>query len=162
MYLDWSRYQDSVPIYERSLQIYESVFGSSHPFVAQVLNSMAGVQQEMGHYEEAEKVYHRTLEMREKLLGPAHPDVALTVNDIAVLYSRQEKFNDALVYYQRALEIRLAVVGDKHPDYAQALSTCAFPLFLSFSTRFHRVVPLREYGYGVSRHGPPCRCITLI
>jgi tetratricopeptide (TPR) repeat protein len=130
LYIDWSKYDEAKPIYERALRIYEMVFGPNHPHYAQTLNSLAGLAQEQGRYDEAKQLYERTIEIKEKLLGPMHPELALTFNgtlhykskngilihfsrkyiivlfsskclDLAVLYARQDRYSEAETFYKR-------------------------------------------------------------
>lgn len=50
------------------------------PHVAQSLNNMASLLQDMGPYAEAKPLYERALAIGEKQLGPVHPDVAGSLN----------------------------------------------------------------------------------
>ena len=80
------RYQEALPLQQRSLEIYEQALGPEHPDTCTSLNNLAGLYQAMGAFDKALPLYQRTLKIREKLLGPAHPDTAASLNKLAALY----------------------------------------------------------------------------
>lgn len=83
----------------------EKLFGSMHHDVAQSLNSLGCLNQDMGRYKEAEDYFLRAIAMRENLCGPNHPDVAMSLGNLAGLYLDQSKYEMARPIYNRALEI---------------------------------------------------------
>eukprot|EP00959_Pyramimonas_sp_CCMP1952_P264211 5525068-Pyramimonas_sp.AAC.1 len=60
-------YDDALSLYKRSLAISEKVYhGEDHPAVAQSLNNLAGLYQDMGKYDDALPLYERSLAIKEK------------------------------------------------------------------------------------------------
>ena len=136
--LNLNNYKKALPIYQRALEIYEQALGMQHPSVAETLNNLAGLYQQMGDYEKAlplyQKIgdyenalplYQRALDIREKVLGPQHLDVAETLNNLAGLYESMRDYENALPLYQRALDIREKVLGPQHLDVAETLNNLA-------------------------------------
>jgi len=113
------------PMYENMLPILEAEFGPEHPDVAQTLNNLSELYDDMGYYEKALPLYQRALEISEKVLGPEHPDVAKTLNNLALLYRHMGNYEKALPLYQRALEISEKVLGPENPDVATTLNNLA-------------------------------------
>jgi len=64
------RYQEAIPVARRVLAIVEKTFGPDHPYVAQSLNYLALLYDELGDYAKAEPLYKRSLAISEKTLGP--------------------------------------------------------------------------------------------
>jgi tetratricopeptide (TPR) repeat protein len=116
VYLDEvkANYSQALPLYERSLAIWEKVLGEHHPLVATSLNNLAGLYRNQGKYEQALPLYERSLAIWEKVLGEHHPDVAQSLNNLAALYSNQGKYEQALPLY-RSLAIWEKVLGEHHP-----------------------------------------------
>ena len=123
--VDRGRYDESEPLYKRSLAIREKVLGAEHPDVATSLNNLAGLYHNQGKYTEAEPLLKRSLAIREKVLGAEHPDVATSLNNMAVLYREQGKYDEAEPLYKRSLAIHEKVLGAEHPDVATSLNNLA-------------------------------------
>ena len=86
--------------------------------MADSLNNLAVLYQDMGQYAKAEPLFQRSLEIREAKLGKDHPDVAASLNNLAVLYQDMGQYAKAEPLYQRSLKIREAKLGKDHPDVA--------------------------------------------
>jgi len=68
------RYKEAEELYLRALDIRQKRYGSqAHPDIAQSLNSLGCLNQDMGRYEKSEELFHQAVQMREMLLGSAHP-----------------------------------------------------------------------------------------
>jgi tetratricopeptide (TPR) repeat protein len=53
LYDNQGKYEQALPLYERSLAIREKVLGEHHPDVAQSLNNLAALYYNQGKYEQA-------------------------------------------------------------------------------------------------------------
>eukprot|EP00959_Pyramimonas_sp_CCMP1952_P313169 6555170-Pyramimonas_sp.AAC.1 len=61
------KYDDALPLYERSLAIREKVnHGEDHPSVAESLNNLAGLYYNTERYSEARPLFERALAIRQK------------------------------------------------------------------------------------------------
>ncbi|MFA4902508.1 MAG: tetratricopeptide repeat protein [Desulfobaccales bacterium] len=119
------RYQEALPLAQRSLKIWEKALGPEHPDTATCLNNLAMLFDDMGAYEQALPLYQRALKIREKTLGPEHPGTAVSLNNLAVLHEEQGAYEQALPLYQRSLKIREKALGPEHPDTAVGLINLA-------------------------------------
>eukprot|EP00976_Prorocentrum_cordatum_P081248 1184321-Prorocentrum_minimum.AAC.3 len=129
LYQDMGKYDDALPLFERSLAIYEKVHhGEEHPAVALALYNLACLYQDMGKYDDALPLFKRSLAIHEKVHhGEDHPAVATSLNNLAVLYKDMGKYDDALPLFERSLAIREKVHhGEEHPDVAQSLNNLAW------------------------------------
>ena len=99
------KYDEAVPLLEKSLKIRQQVLGAEHPYVATSLNNLAALYESQGRYEEAEPLYIQALDMRKKLLGEEHPDVATSLNNLAGLYSSQGRYEEAEPLYLSLIHI---------------------------------------------------------
>jgi len=73
LYFSMGRYEDAMPLYERSLGIRERELGSNHASTAASLNNLAGLYRSMGRYGEAEGFYIKSLVTCTEVLGETHP-----------------------------------------------------------------------------------------
>jgi tetratricopeptide (TPR) repeat protein len=125
LYETQGRYADAVPLYKRSLAIFEKALGPDHPDVAQALNNLAVIYVDQGRYADAEPLYKRSLAIIEKALGPNHPEVAQSLNNLAGLYEGQGRYADAETLLKRSLAIGEKALGPDHPDVATKLNNLA-------------------------------------
>jgi CHAT domain-containing protein/Tfp pilus assembly protein PilF len=119
------KYNESLPLAERALEIRERLLGTEHRDVAAAINSLAAGYSGKGGYVKAESLCRRALDIREKTLGKDHPDTAQSLNHLAVIYSFQGKYAEAEPHYKRALDIREKALGKDHPDTATSLNNLA-------------------------------------
>ena len=97
------KYDEAIPLSQRSISILERVFGKDHPDVAASLNNLAQLYKAQSKYDLAEPLYQRALAIRERVLGKDHPDVATSLNNLAGLYQAKGKYDLAEPLYQRSL-----------------------------------------------------------
>ena len=119
------RYEEALPLYQRSLSIREEQLGANHPDTAQSLNNLALLYDSMGRYEEALPLYQRSLSIREEQLGANHPDTAQSLNNLALLYDSMGRYEEALPLFQRSLSIWEEQLGTNHPNTASSLFNLA-------------------------------------
>ena len=96
--------------------------GSTHPYVARGLDSLAEVVALEGREQEATRLLERALTGRRQALGPVHPDVAVTLVRLAELAEKNRSLTLASQRLGRALEIYERGGVPQDPDYfARAL-----------------------------------------
>src|SRR5690349_2545304 len=61
------KYAESLPLYQRALQIYTTLYGSQSEELAQTLNAQAELYKSLGDYGHAEPLMITALEMRRKI-----------------------------------------------------------------------------------------------
>ncbi|MGG6295450.1 tetratricopeptide repeat protein [Leptolyngbya sp. AN02str] len=119
------RYEEAIPLAERSLYIFEQALGENHPLIETSLNNLAELYRAQGSYTQAEPLYRRSLEIQKQALGENHPDVATNLNRLALLYHVQGNYAQAEPLYRQALAIRERALGENHPDVATSLNNLA-------------------------------------
>ena len=119
------KYDEAVPLLEKSLKIRQQVLGAEHPDVASSLNNLASLYDAQGRYTEAEPLYIQALDMKKKLLGSEHLSVANSLNNLAGLYSAQGRYTEAEPLYIQALDMRKKLLGAEHPSVATSLNNLA-------------------------------------
>jgi tetratricopeptide (TPR) repeat protein len=118
-------YDQTKPLFERSLAIREKVFGQEHSDVAESLNNLAVLHKAQGNYDQAKPLYERALAILEKVHGKEHPSVATGLNNLAGLHSSQGNYDQAKPLYKQALAICEKVFGKEHPNVAISLNNLA-------------------------------------
>lgn len=104
LYRLMGRYKDAEPLYRSALGVYNEFFpilrshtsfaarrrylyGAVHKDVAQSLNSIGCLKQDMGEYKEASELLNQALEQRLQLFGSLHPDVAMSYGCVLSLHT---------------------------------------------------------------------------
>jgi tetratricopeptide (TPR) repeat protein len=123
---DNGKYQDGIPLAERSLALRETARGPRHPDVAQSLNNLAMLYAAQGMYAKAEPLLARALDIRKQALGAMHPDVATSLVNLGDIYKKEAAHAKAEPLYLRALDIRKKALGAMHPDVAESLTKLAY------------------------------------
>ena len=142
LYRSMGRYEEALPLYQRSLSIREEQLGANHPDTATSLNNLAELYYYMGRYEEALPLFQRSLSIREEQLGANHPDTATSLNNLAALCYSMGRYEEALPLYQRSLSIREEQLGANHPDTANSLNNLAELYY--YMGRYEEALPLYQ------------------
>ena len=86
------KYQEALPLAQKSLAIREQEFGPDDDKVAMPLNDLGTIHYNLGQYAVAEQLYKRSLAIREKTLGPDNAEVAMVLNNLGDLYRAEERY----------------------------------------------------------------------
>ena len=97
--------------YEQSLDIDRRVLGDDHPRVAQHLENLAIVAQNMGDLKQAETLYRDALNRMESSYGERHPETAIIKGNYGLLLQREGRLAEAEPLLRDAVAIRLALFG---------------------------------------------------
>ena len=87
-YYALGRYEEALPLVERSLSIREQELGANHPDTALGLNNLAALYYAQGQYAEAEAYLSRALTIFETLLGSEHPNTQTLKTNIMILQAQ--------------------------------------------------------------------------
>jgi tetratricopeptide (TPR) repeat protein len=87
--------------------------------VANTLNNLALVKEDLGDFQGAKTYHDRALEIRQSI-SPDHPACAQSLNNLAVWYHRQGDVPRAKELGKQALEIWQRALGAGHPESIQA------------------------------------------
>jgi tetratricopeptide (TPR) repeat protein len=113
------KYGDALALYERTLQIYESLYGDQSEELAQTLDGEAELYKALGDYGHAEPLLLNSLQMRKKLLPADSSDIGQTENDLGELYTLTGAYHKAEPLLLDAFSIRQKL-GQETPDIAQS------------------------------------------
>ncbi|MBS1872107.1 MAG: tetratricopeptide repeat protein [Acidobacteria bacterium] len=109
------RFDESRPIYERALAIYERVLGPEHYEVAATLHNLSVLEQAQGDVERGVALCRRSLELKRKLLGDDHPDTALTLMNLGAMLLDQGQRDEARPLCESALATFRRTLAPAHP-----------------------------------------------
>jgi tetratricopeptide (TPR) repeat protein len=115
------KYDESILLFTRSLEIKRKVLGEEDPDVATSLNNLAESFRSQGKYNEAEPLFQQSLAIKRKVcaihlaawsrdhsckvFGEEHTDVATSLNSLAELLRAQGKYDEAEPLSQQSLAI---------------------------------------------------------
>ena len=119
------KYEEALPLIERSREIRERVLGPEHRDVAEALYVLSVLCWNKRENVRAGLLYQQALAIWEKALGPDHPDVALVLSDLANLYRDSGNYARAEALCQRALAIMEKALGPDHLRVATVLNSLA-------------------------------------
>jgi eukaryotic-like serine/threonine-protein kinase len=114
--------------YERALDIDRRVLGDDHPRVAQHLENLAIVAQNMGELNQAEKLYRDALNRMESAYGERHPETAIAKGNYGLLLQREGRLTEAEPLLRDAVAIRLSLFGPDNYNVGYARVSLAMLL----------------------------------
>ena len=107
------RQVDSIPLYQRVIEIEERVLGADHLRVSSSILLLATTMAAVSRYAEAQQLCERGLAIREKQLGPDHPEVAEALRYLAATYNLRGFKSKVEPLLRRSIAIH---EGQKDPD----------------------------------------------
>lgn len=119
---------------------------------ARLLDTLGGIDTELGLYDQARPLLAEALAIRERLRGNRHPEVADTLVRLGSL-ARLSGKDDAVALFRRALAIREERLGRERPEVADVLNNLGTALaakgrFDEAETVLHRSLALHERLWG--------------
>jgi len=93
----------------------------NHPDIAESLNNIANVLNDMGMPDEALKEQQKALDIYNRA-GDQKPDVAKSLSNIGVILLQTGKPDQARDYFERSLALERQVRGETHPYVASLLA----------------------------------------
>lgn len=115
-------YAEAESLNQQVLATHRSLYGEKHPEVAEDLNNLGAIQNEIGNLAEAEMQYRRSLAITAEWYGEQHPKTAEDLTSLGRVLIKEKKYTDAKTVLQRALDIQKTVHGHDHPAVASALN----------------------------------------
>ena len=113
--------------YEKSIPVFASALGVSHPEYCQALESLAGVYRTEGEFTKAASCYQTILPIKEEMsaLGASLGDVTTTQNNLAAIFVQLGDMRAATVMYRKTIKVREHQFGHTHPTVARSLEMLA-------------------------------------
>ena len=105
--------QEAVPPCRQALAIVERAVGPYHPDVANILNTLAGIYEDLGDYAEAERLAQRSVAIMEAMTGSLEVEMVRVQSlcTLAGIYRLQGRYGEAEPLYQQALAFAEAASG---------------------------------------------------
>lgn len=137
--------ESALPMQRRSM--------GDHPAVAETLNSLGMVAQNLDRLDDASRHYNEALKLRTRILGPTHPDTSATRNNLAALYYQQSDFARAAPIFRENLEEQRSALGDDHPSVATSRNNLAVVLAMlgrldEAEPEYREALRIRRKAYG--------------
>ena len=103
--------------------MHRSLYGDRHPLVADDLEALGSIQQDLGYYAESEKLERQALEIDESYYGGSHPRVAADLTSPGWTPLEYEKrYDEADSVLLRSLAIQEHIFGPVHQSVADTLN----------------------------------------
>jgi tetratricopeptide (TPR) repeat protein len=115
-------------LYERSLEIFQDMYGPNHPYLGWPLNNLGELHRDAGDYAIARTYLERALEIRERAYGNDHAFVAETLHSLAVLHDRLNDDDVSRELFERSLAMTESCLDPNHPFVAGILEDYAILL----------------------------------
>src|SRR5262245_6604033 len=122
VYFFLARHEEAEKDLRRALAIEENV-NPNQRSVALILQTLAGVYEDLGGHTDAEALRKRGLAILEKLYGPDHPEIAANLTALASNYMAQKRFSEVERLLKRAMAIREKLLSSEHSDHAWTMAT---------------------------------------
>lgn len=116
--MDAARYDESVALFRKSLEIRERLLGKDDPETAKTYNGLGAVHMRKGELDPALSWFQKALDVRAKVLGEDHPTTAASHNNVGNVHLQKGELDAALASYKRALAIQERALGKEHPSTA--------------------------------------------
>lgn len=114
--------------YERALAIDRRILGDDHPRVAQHLENLAIVEQNIGDLKQAETLYLDSLKRMDSAYGERHPETAIAKGNYGLLLQREGRLTEAEPLLRDAVAIRLSLFGPSNYNVGYARVSLAMLL----------------------------------
>ena len=74
MYDKLGEYNQAKELYDKTLTVYQKIFGEDHAAVATSYNNLASLYESLGEYNQAKELQEKALMIYEKIFGEDHGD----------------------------------------------------------------------------------------
>ncbi|NJK91277.1 MAG: tetratricopeptide repeat protein [Blastochloris sp.] len=153
---EWAWYQQSMARYaeaetsfQQALRLRESLLGRRDVKVAECLNGLGVVNENLGRFDLSEQYYEEALVLREDLLGKEDPATLTTRNNLATLYWSRGNYAEAERFFREVYALRKEKLGSRAPATMTSLNNLALLArsmgdYVRAERLFQQVLSLRE------------------
>jgi serine/threonine-protein kinase len=106
VYYSLGLYEEAQPLFEKSLQIRQSIFTDDHPDIALSLSNLGYLFCEMGEYIAADSLLNRALVIDQMHLSSNDPEFAKVYGGLAWIFNLRGDYNKADSLYRKAIQIQ--------------------------------------------------------
>jgi tetratricopeptide (TPR) repeat protein len=115
----------SKAFFSHAIDAGKSSFGVRHVAVANSMNNLANVLQEIGPGVEAEHLLREALSIQIEVLGTKHPSYARTLTSLSALLHDQGRLDEAESLLRDAIALGERTIGRTHPDVSMRIGNLA-------------------------------------
>lgn len=116
------KYDESLQLSSRALEIAEKELGPDHIFVARILNDFGLAQRDKGNYQAALPLLQRAYSINQKSLKAENPQTLESYKSIADYYQKTREYAKSEKIYREILEVYERTFGKDHKILAPALT----------------------------------------
>lgn len=116
------RYEEALQMFQKSLNIYLSIYGEENALIADEYGNIGDVHMRLRHDEEALEWYTKSLNLYTRIYGEIHPSVAQRYDNLCTYYANLDQYEQALIMGQKNLEINLSLYKKPHRAVIQSYS----------------------------------------
>lgn len=109
---------EALLFYKKALNIYRTLYGEQHPSVANTINNIALVHNQMGRRTQALRDFENSRSIWKSLHPQGHPNEAFVLSNMGQIYRDLKSHEQALKFEKEALGIYKQNFGEKHPEVA--------------------------------------------
>jgi CHAT domain-containing protein/tetratricopeptide (TPR) repeat protein len=125
-YRGLARYEEAKEACMEACNISQKVHGEKSTKYINFLNSLAGINVQLGAYKKGEEYYLKVLALSEEVLGKENDSYTLGLNNLAILYQNSREYSKVEALYKEAIGIEGKVRGTDNENYASTLNNLAF------------------------------------
>lgn len=152
--------KNAIPIYQRSLAIFEDLYGKEHIENASIYYNLGNCLVKEMDYETAHLHYEKAIELTQKIYHAKHPLLAKYKTSNGIAYQEQGKYQEALAQFEEALDILEVTTNNKQTigviespivliDLLNAKANTLYLLFVATDKQAYLVESLARYEYAI-------------
>ena len=120
-----SKLDRAQPLYEETLRLRKSAYGSDHYDTLTAMNNLAACYKALGQVDKALPLMEETYGIRKTKLGPDHPHTLISMTNLAVVLEAAGKPDEAIPFFEQALASSETKMGPDHPGTLLRISNLA-------------------------------------
>lgn len=157
LYEELGLYGRSIPLRERSLEIYRRRYGDLAKETAEALNHLGRTLALSGRYADAEPRFRDALSIRRQIFPPDHPEILFSLNNLALILHDLGDYRLAEPIYEEGLAIERRRHNDRETDLFllgnRALLHYDMGRYQEAETGFREVLAIHLQMFGAEHEG---------
>jgi tetratricopeptide (TPR) repeat protein len=113
------------PVLERSVALFDALYGPRNPLATEPLNVLAGVSYVSGRYDKAQQVLERIVDTGTLYLPEPNAKLASYHTNLGEVLRAEGRYEEALGHIRRGLEMRRKLYGDDDPQLVPSYMSLA-------------------------------------
>lgn len=122
-YQQQEKFGQAEPLLRQALAVASRSLGPEHPGTADIIESLASLNNSLGRLDEASELYRQAIAIHSASEGPEHPHTAIAIYNLSDTCFNGGRLREAEPLCRKALEIWSKTLGSDHPWTIEALKT---------------------------------------